>query len=48
MRRLLWDAFSRVNKRLVPWETIYMEYGIKHPTDAEETASVLIFIHGLV
>lgn len=36
MRRLLWDAFSRVNKRLVPWETIYSEYDINYPTDEQE------------
>lgn len=36
MRRLLWDAFKRVEKREVPWETIYREYDIDFPEGEKE------------
>jgi len=36
MRKLLWDAFNRTKKRMVPWETVYEEYGIEKPDQAKE------------
>lgn len=38
MRRLLWEAFKRVEKREVPSETIYAEYDVDRPDEEKEKA----------